>query len=319
MMKWNRSRSREIAGFAWLALMATLLPGQGCPTVEPAVVGYPGPLTVVQYETTFLSHNLPLTIAYPAEKDQGPFPLVVLHSGWNQPRGAYYRYAQTLAQWGYVCIIRAFPEPALFGIGFSTRDAQLEQGDALLDWADAENVNPESPLFGLLDMDHIGVTGHSQGGQLALASAFRNPRFDAVVSLDNGYEQPGYELGTGFAHTAVPVMWLMSEIGYCAGREYSPYPIRLFDYAVAPVIEVTVLGSAHIDFLESSPGPNSLGQIFCGGGTRDQNEVRALAQRYMVAWFDVYLKGNLASEDTYRGAGLQADIDSGWVSARSKL
>lgn len=68
-------------------------------------------------------------------------------------------------------------------------------------------------------------------------------------------------------------------------------------------------------------GMNYFGQVFCPSAPAPPSpqEVRDIATRYMIAWFNVYLKGNTEFERYYVGAEAQQDIDAGLVSIRTKF
>jgi hypothetical protein len=197
------------------------------------------------------------------------------------------------------------PEPDQFD--------QIQEISAVIDWAIAENDNIASPLHGLIDPETIAVSGHSLGGHVTMWSAIADSRIDTAVIIDAWFDiSEG-----GFGQVDVPVMFLNSWVGLCGGHGL---PVKhIYDVIDVPRAEIAVVDSAHIDFLERSDGLNALGQVICGGGTRDKNEVRAIAQRYLVAWLNVYLKGLTDFEDIYAGASAQADIDANSVTIRHDL
>ena len=56
-----------------------------------------------------------------------------------------------------------------------------------VDWMLEENENPASALYHHLDIDHIGATGHSQGGAATVAAAVADPRITAIAPIAGAY------------------------------------------------------------------------------------------------------------------------------------
>lgn len=54
-----------------------------------------------------------------------------------------------------------------------------------LDYAESINQDPNSPLYGRLDLDHVGAMGHSQGAPATIAAA-ADRRVDAVILWNGG-------------------------------------------------------------------------------------------------------------------------------------
>ncbi|MBI5093934.1 MAG: hypothetical protein HZB26_16025 [Candidatus Hydrogenedentes bacterium] len=292
-----------------------------CPKPTPPVLGFPGPLAIHRWDTTF-SNGLPITIFYPDTPAKQPRPVVIFSAGWNQTRGSYFGYGEQLAQWGYIGIIRAYPNPSLLGIGIDTSEQQTQQVTDLIDWCAAEGERAESPLFGTVDIARVGTIGHSFGAFVALSAAVNDPRIRAVVDLDSivadARSSNAALLRAQLAATFTPILWIGTDKGaFCSGPR-GPFALPLFDLANSPSEEVIVHGAAHIDFLEQSVGLNNLGQIICGGGTIDQNEARAIAARYMISWFNVYLQGQDDFRTYLDGESAMQDVAAGKVSIRVK-
>lgn len=293
----------------------------GCP--PPPVLGFPGPLPIHRWDTTF-DNGAPITIYYPdTSPPQKQIPLVIFTAGWNQPRGGYLGYGEELAQWGYVAIIRAYPDPSFWGIGIDTVELQIQQTSDLIDWCDAENARQDSPLYGMVDTTRVAAAGHSLGADISGAAAVRDPRIGAIVNLDaitvaansTNAETIAAQLGG----LSIPILLIGSDKGVICSGPRGPNALPLFDIANPPTEEVIIHGAAHIDFIEQSQGINVLGQIICGGGTTNKNEVRAIASRYMISWLNVYLQHRNQFRAYFDGPYSQQDVAQGKVSIRSKF
>lgn len=304
----------------FLTMLAALVTGvlaTGCP--KPYNLGYPGPYAVQYYITEF-EPGVPISIFCPAPgQPVDHAPVVLIHAGWNQPRGSYEGYAMQLAQWGYVAIIRSYPTLSLLNIEEDEFLVHVDQSARILDWVAQEAVREGSPLHGLADASTAGATGHSMGAGVAMRTALLDPRVKAAVSLDSTFQTrilvPYQDL---FATTDAAMMYIAAaEGGWCARPPYSEGP--LFDLTSPPAAEVAIEGADHMDFEDTPVGFNHLGNVACPRGWADAGEVRAIASRYMIAWFNVHLKDIDSFSDVYGGKQAQQDEEEGLVRVRLKL
>jgi dienelactone hydrolase len=132
----------------------------------------------------------------PAARAWGPFPLVVFGHGFNVTPSLYARLLHSWAQAGYVVASPVFPleSPTAPG-GPNEADLINQPADVrfVISRMLASSRLSSDPLAGLIDPAAIAVSGHSDGGDTALAVAYdprsRDPRVDAAVVL-SGAEIP---------------------------------------------------------------------------------------------------------------------------------
>jgi predicted dienelactone hydrolase len=94
---------------------------------------------------------------------------------------------------------------------------RVEDVAAVLDAVDAWNREPGHPLAGRLDLDRVGMSGHSFGAQTTqgvsgqsyplVGQRFTNPRIKAAVIMSPGTPQGRRDPGDAFADVAIP--WLL--------------------------------------------------------------------------------------------------------------
>jgi dienelactone hydrolase len=132
----------------------------------------------------------------PAASASGPFPLVVFGHGFNVTPSLYTRLLHRWAQAGYVVASPVFPleNPGAPG-GPNEADLINQPADIrfVISRMLASSRLSSDPLSGLIDPSAIAVSGHSDGGDSALAVAYdprsRDPRVGAAVIL-SGAEIP---------------------------------------------------------------------------------------------------------------------------------
>lgn len=273
----------------------------------------------MEWKTDY-ANGFPLSIYYPNRdtfKDKAP--VIIFNTGWNQARGSYLEYGRQLAEWGFVVAIRFFPNPDVLGIGLdiNQEEAHVALVSALIDWLGEQNENSASPLFELLDMEKVGEAGHSLGTNSNMAAAIADDRIRAIVNLDGWFDHPGGDFVTHLPHKNVAIMWINADQGLCTARGL-PDLIDLYDYVPSPAADVMIHGASHIDFMILPALQMESASIVCGRGQRDQAEVRTLALKYMICWFNVQLKGMTEFEDYYKGAKAKSDENEFDVSFRWK-
>jgi predicted dienelactone hydrolase len=101
----------------------------------------------------------------------GAFPLIVFLQGANVDKSNYSKFAQRVAAEGFVIVIpnhyRAVPGLA------ATPGLYAEVGEVtdVLEGITAEDMDPSSTLAGIVDLERMGVSGHSLGGAVGVDAA----------------------------------------------------------------------------------------------------------------------------------------------------
>lgn len=135
-----------------------------------------------------------------------PYPVVLLSHGMGVGRILHTSQAENLASHGYIVfaidhtystVATAFPEGRVTGfLTGQPQDRFFEISRAILQvwYKDAafvvdqlEKLNTgaiASKFKGMLDMDNIGMMGHSFGGAAAFEAVYSNPRIKAGVNMD---------------------------------------------------------------------------------------------------------------------------------------
>ena len=231
------------ATLALVLFVALLAPGLASPADAAVVqhdytlvdVSRPTPCTGVPDRTLHVSVFVP--------DGTGPFPVMLVAPGSGASQRPIARAdAAAFAARGYVGV--AVPFPCTNAPGETTLDPvvaldiyrQPADVSFVLDELLAKSVTPTDELFGLLDADHIGLTGTSSGGVTGLLffnTCCTDTRIDAIV-VSHAFAIP-----TG---PALPV----------DGTYDWSRPIALYLWAACDDI-VTPFDAAYDAFLRASP------------------------------------------------------------------
>jgi predicted dienelactone hydrolase len=269
-------------------------------------------LTALLGQRGKLPPSVSLTVHLPSRGDATPVPVVVFNHGFGSDAQDYATYGERLASHGFAAVLATYDK------GFTSYQTHRELARDVLrvvDWLAGATSTPESSLSGRLDMERLGVAGHSRGGKQAVHAATMDSRFKACFTVDAvdapppvGEHDPadypsvtpelmgslavpsGY-VGAGRGSTAVDASGIA-----CAPANDNFH--AFFKAAPSPSYEWLLPDAGHADFTDSCArdfdGTDGCG--FCAKGD-DPAASHAFALRTLVAFFRVYLMG----DDSARG------------------
>ena len=255
---------------------------------------------------------------------QRSYPVVLIRAGLAAQTVAYTSLAEDLASHGYVVVGFDAPYRTIVSVlpqgtvierapeNDADRFNGLEQEQVatrlVQEWsADLSSAvdqlryldgfDPTSRFFGRLDMQRIGVLGHSLGGATALQFCHDDARCKAGIDLD------GAPLGSVSAEgVRQPFMFLLSEH---TGESDAPEVQAKIDaiYNRLPAdqrLYLTILGANHFGFSDDGAflkSPLMMKLLRLTGVLRlDGRRQITITGHYIDAFFDVYLKGLPISE-----------------------
>ena len=267
-----------------------------------------------------------LCVIYMPDGD-GPFPVVTFTHGFQLAPADYVSYGEQLASWGYIAVLPQLPG----GLFDAPTHVQMKNYmSALLDWIEADEV----VLSSKADVSRIALAGHSMGGKISLLLSTEDPRPVAVFGVD-----PVDAAGGPFTMDATEYPSVTPELmgsitvplgllgettngagdGSMFGQACAPSEDNFqayFEYAESSAIEIDVLGASHMSFLDNPSC--GLACLACPEGTDDPAVSRMLAQRYMIAFFNVFVQGEASYMDYLTGDAMASDIAAELVTTQTK-
>ncbi len=329
----ERQIACEDSGGTWNAAAGTCACGPGSAWTEAGCVGpdaqgpYPWSRGRHDLERSggLFGTTIELNIYLPG--GEGPFPVVVFLHGYQLDPDDYRSYAERLASWGYLVVAPQMPG------GLTNHRTLAEHLASILDWIQSEGGVAGGPLGGQADRDAIGLAGHSLGGKISLLTASQDPRPKAVFGIDpvdaagtpiviNPADWPSVT-PERMGDITVPLGLLGETIdGSCSGllcQACAPAEDNFqayFEHAQSPAVEIEILGANHMSFLDDPDC--GLACRLCNDRQDDPALTRALTRKYLVAFFQLHLRGEESFRDYLVGPPMAADVSAGLVTFDTK-
>ncbi len=241
-------------------------------------------VTVIRYPAQGPASNVDVQGAAPVRGVR--FPLVVFGHGYTVTPAIYSTLLQAWARAGYVVAAPIFPlENANAPGGPDESDLINQPGDMsfVISRLLALTRAPTGFFAGLIDPREIAVSGHSDGGNTALAVSYnlhyRDRRVRASVIL-SGAEIPGVS-GYDFPMPAPP---LLATQGTADTINPPSFTSAFFDVAPSPKYRLTMFGADHI-------------------GPYTEQPQLGIVERVTIAFLDLYLKGTPGARSRMFRAG----------------
>lgn len=129
------------------------------------------------------------------------YPVVVILNGTGVLPKKYKALFKHMASWGFVVI---GSDDGSTGFGKSA--------DETMELIISENSNNSSIFYGKLDLDNIGITGHSQGGAgvfTAISIMEHKDKYKTAVALSPTHEETAHQFGWKYDLTKINIPTLM--------------------------------------------------------------------------------------------------------------
>jgi dienelactone hydrolase len=215
-----------------------------------------------------------------------------------QSKAYHVNQGRHMATRGFITLIPSFA-------GGSDHSRNADDLRACLDWITAQGTGPGSLFFGRVNTNRFGLTGHSAGGLSAILAASRDARVKVISLMD-----PVDNSGSGVAalpRVRIPVALTWSEPSSCNANGSAEVL-----YAAAGAVKrgIKIAGANHSDPQDPVA---FLSTLTCGGANSAR---QALYRRYMVGWFEYYLREDASSAPwvfQVSGGPLAADLAAGRI------
>lgn len=225
------------------------------------------------------------------EPQAGPCPGISFGHGFTVNPNLYRSTFAHLATWGYV-VIASRSEGGLFP---SHQNCANDLRHCLT-WLIAQSDDPTSFLYGFIDRDALGLSGHSMGGGASILAASADARVKAVANLAAANTRPS-------AVNAMPSVNV--PISLIAGSADSIVPVSshgqlMYSNGSRPKQLPVITGAYHCGFLDSNI-------LFCDSGGISRSLQLSITRHLLTAFFQLHLKNDLSAWSSVWGPKMLND------------
>ena len=215
------------------------------------------------------------TIYYPTEMEteNKKYPMVLLVNGTGGKASKYEPLLEQLATWGFIVV--------------GTQDKGTGTGETTiksLNYMLSESENKDSIFYNKIDVDNIGITGHSQGGAAtmnAITKYEESKYFKAAVTLSPVSEKTAAQ-ATNYLYDSskvnCPIFILAGINGKFEIETVIPFEefTKMYDKITSPKVQARRTNMTHDDMLYKAEG-------------------------YVTAWFMWQLQGDAEASKVFIG------------------
>lgn len=254
--------------------------------------------------------------------DGGPFPIVLFSHGNGGLRFQSMFLCEYLASHGYVVIspdhtgnaaVSVTPTGLMLYNASTFADLLVRVADMryLLDIAEGLDADdPDGRFTGRLDLDHVGMTGHSFGGMTTKTTVGEEPRIDVGAPMAGPFGQP--------EGITIPMMHFMASEDDTIDLGGNEQIVGNYEASMGPRWLVNLIDAGHFSFSDICLLDDQYGDG-CGEGKRladdspmtymDHNLAHRITNFYQIALFGYYLKGVEAYEDDLESNPFGSDVE----------
>lgn len=240
-------------------------------------------------------------IWYPTEmkKKNTTLPLVIMANGTGITASKYKAVFKHLASWGFIVVGN---EDENSRTGASSSDS--------LNFMLSLNEDSTSDFYKKIDVNNIGIGGHSQGGVGTI---------NAVIKQDNGSFYKAM-----YTASATSSFWgqedqLGTDWSYDVSKVNIPYFMVAgtgsFDAGTAEDITATAgQGIAPIWSLQKNYSniPDTVTKVMARRVNTDHGDMLTHADGYMTAWFMYWLQGDTEAGNAFFGEDAEIRTNANW-------
>lgn len=245
---------------------------------------------------------------YPKELESSntKYPVVIVANGTGIPASKYQSFFKHLASWGFIAVGN---EDGNSRTGASSESARRY----LLKLNDDSN----SEFYGKVDVDHIGIGGHSQGGVGAInavTSQDHGTMYKALYAVSPTSPYWGQESIFGLdwsydlSRVNIPTFLAAGTGNFDAGTAKDSYATEGQG--------ITPLWSLHAGYEALS---DSVDKIIARKTAIDHGETYQAIDGYMTAWFMWHLQGNEEAARAFKSSDAEILHNSLYQDVKSNI
>lgn len=227
-------------------------------------------------------------------------PVVIMVNGTGTPASKYKAVFRQLASWGFLVAGNEDPQ---------TRSGK--SANATIDLLIQLNEDETSPFFKKLDLNRIGITGHSQGGVGA---------WNAITSQPNGSR-----IKAAFLASPTSLYWGQDDV-FGPSWKYDPAAVHIPMFQMAgtgawdagtatSITEPSGQGICPLWSLQETYNemPADISKMISRQKDEDHGQTLTSCTGYRTAWFLYFLQENAEAGRAFAGADAEIFQNPDWM------
>ena len=233
-------------------------------------------------------------IWHPTELKDNKYPVVIWANGTGSKSDTYKAFLKHLSSWGFIVV--------------GNDDENTRSGESLnktIDFLIEENENKDSIFYQKLDLDNIGIGGHSQGGPAVFNMAINQSHKDMIkciyaVSPTSSYHTKLYggDWMYDISKVNIPVFMAAGTGTWDSGTATSKEQVNDDSKGIAQGITPLWSLEENYDLL-----PDNVDKIYARKKNTDHGDSYKQFDGYMIAWFMAYLKEDNEAKEVFTTDG----------------
>ena len=242
---------------------------------------------------------------YPKELESGDnkYPIVLWANGTGSKSETYKYFLTHLASWGFIAV--------------GNDDKNTRTGESLektLQFLISENDNKDSVFYQKLDLDNIGIGGHSQGGPAVFNMVTEQEHGNMIktvyaVSATSSYHTAIYQDGWEYDISKMNVPTFLTagtgtfDAGTASTKDQKNNDEKKIAQGICPLWS-----------LEENYAllPDDVFKIYARKKDIDHGETHTQCDSYMTAWFMYQLKGDESAGKAFIGDDAEILSNENW-------
>ena len=253
-------------------------------------------LTMGSHDVSYIEYGALMSfekyeIYYPSDiaEMEGTLPVVIFVNGTGVAGSKYQALQKHMASWGFITVAT---EEAHAWNGFSAEMSvrMLE----MLNGLEGQYMDKDNVFYGRINLDNIGITGHSQGG------------YGVVNAITDQKHKDSYKAAV-----------ILSSAPFTANNDFQweadPSLIR------TPTMMLSSMGNfdvavASLESLQSvyDSIPDGVSKVLARRNAGDHGEMLYYGDGYVTAWFMYWLQDDAEARKAFFGDNAEIDSNGNW-------
>ena len=244
------------------------------------------------------------------ENSDNKYPIVIFANGTGSTSATYKSFLKHLSSWGFIAV--------------GNDDQNTRTGDSLnktIEFLIQENENKDSIFYHKIDLDNIGIGGHSQGGPAVFNMVTNQEHGNMIkvlyaISATSSYHTAIYGDGWEYdiSKVNIPVFLAAGTGTWDAGNATSKEQVNDDKNGIAQGICPLWSLKENYDLL-----PETISKVIARKKNVDHGDSHLQTDGYMTAWFMYWLKNDTEAKKVFFGDNAEILTNKNWQDVNKNM